>query len=389
MPELLAPAGDFERIKIAFLYGADAVYFGGKKYSLRANAKNLDIDEIDKATKYAHERGKKVYVAVNIIFHNDDLEGIDDYLKSLNDIHVDGIIVSDLLVIKRVNGLGLNLKLILSTQASIMNEYTAKFYKDLGVKQLVMARECLKEDIIKIKKETGLEIECFIHGAMCSSISGKCILSNFTTGRDANRGGCAQICRWVFNETDDYPFTVTAKDLNMLDYLEDMINIGVNTYKIEGRMRSIYYIATVILCYRRCIDKILNHSLTEDDKKYYLKVLNRCANRDSAPQFYNKLPDYTDQYYNLRDEDSNQDFLGIVLDYDEKNHMVTLEQRNKFNPGDEVEFISPTKDTFSCKIVDIYDEDGNVIDTANKPRMIVKFRVDKALDKLDMMRVKL
>jgi len=336
MVELLAPAGNKEKLEFAFLYGADAVYFGGQNYSLRANAQNFSLEEIKEACEFAHKINKKVYVTVNIVFHDEDISGLEDYLKYLGTIKVDGIICSDILVIKLIKKLGIKTKIILSTQASVLNHKSALFYKNLGVNQLVLAREALKEDVKKIKEETGLEIECFIHGAMCTSISGKCIMSNYMTCRDSNRGGCAQICRWVFNEEDDIPFTMTPKDLNMVDNIKEMIACGVDTFKVEGRMRSIYYIATIILCYRRVIDKILDGTLTESDKNYYLKVLNRCANRESAPQFFEKLPDYRDQYFNLRDEESNQDFLGIVLDYDDNTNIVTLEQRNYFKVGDNV-----------------------------------------------------
>lgn len=389
MVELLAPAGDKEKLEFALLYGADAVYFGGKDFSLRANAKNFSREDIKDATVFAHNLGKKVYVTVNIVFHNDDIIGLDDYLKYLDSIGVDGIIASDILVLKLIQELGLKVKPILSTQASTLNHYAAKFYKSLGVKQIVLAREAMKEDIKRIKEETGLEIECFVHGAMCTSISGKCIMSNYMTGRDSNRGGCAQICRWVFNEDEEYPFTMTPKDLNFIDYIEDMIDKGVNTFKVEGRMRSIYYIATVILCYRRVIDKLLNGTLTEEDKAYYLRVLNRCANRESSPQFYEKMPTYQEQYYNLRDEESNQDFLGIVKDFDPKTMMATIEERNYFKLGDKIEFIGPNIETFASVVTDLYDEKNNTIDVANKPKMIVKMKVPKVVNPGDLMRVSL
>ncbi len=389
MVELLAPAGDKEKLQYAFLYGADAAYFGGQNYSLRANAKNFSNDDIIEATNYAHKLHKKVYVTVNIIFHNEDIEGLKEYLLFLNNIKVDGIIASDILVLDLIKALKLDVKVILSTQASVLNEYAADFYKDLGVDQVVMAREALKEDIVAIKNATNLEIECFIHGAMCTSFSGKCVLSNYTTLRDSNRGGCAQICRWVFNTAEEYPFTMTPKDLNFIDYIADMINTGINTFKVEGRMRGIYYIATVILCYRRVIDKIMNNTLTEEDKKYYLKVLNRVANRESSPQFYDHLPDYQDQYYDLENEESNQDFLGIILDYDKEKKIATIEERNYFKVGDEVEIIGPNHETYKSKITALYDEDNNVLSVANKPRMIVKVPFALALEKYDLMRVKL
>lgn len=388
MIELLAPAGDFERLKFAFLYGADAVYFGGQNYSLRANAKNFSNEEINDATKYAHSLNKKVYVTVNIVFHDENLDGLKDYLLYLNEINVDGIIASDIVVLKLIKDLKLNVKVILSTQASTLNSFTAQFYKSFGVDQIVLAREALTNDIKAIKEKTGLELECFVHGAMCMSISGKCILSSFMTGRDSNRGGCAQICRWVFNE-DKTPFTMTPKDLNMIENIKKMIDLGVTTFKVEGRMRSIYYISTVILCYRRIIDKILNNTLTEEDKNYYLKVLNKVANRESAPQFFKKDPSYQDQYYNLRDEESNQDFLGIVKSYDEKEKIAIIEERNFFKKGDVIEFFGPNTDTFTYNINEIYDEKNNLIDKANMPKMIIKLKVDTPLKENDLLRVKI
>lgn len=389
MVELLAPAGDKERCFYAYLYGADAVYFGGQDYSLRANAKNLSLEDIKEVTKMAHKLKKKVYVTVNIVFHNDDLKGLKEYLMYLGDIKVDGIIASDILVIKMIKNLNLKVKVILSTQASTLNYRSAQFYKGLGVKQVVMAREAMKEDIKRIKNETGLEIECFIHGAMCTSISGKCILSNYMTGRDSNRGGCAQICRWVFNENDEYPYTIMSKDLNYMHYIKDMIDVGVNTFKIEGRMRSIYYISTVILCYRRIIDKIYNNTLTLEDEKYYLNVLNRVANRESAPQFFNRMPDENDEYFDLGNEESNQDFLGIILDYDKNTKIATIEERNYFKKGDNIEIIGPNHETFSTQINIIYDEKDNVIEVANRPRMIVKIPLDLKVEKFDLVRIKI
>ena len=389
MLELLAPAGDKERCKFAFLYGADAIYFGGQNYSLRANAKNFTDEEIKWTTDYAHSLNKKVYVTVNIIFHNEDLMGLKDYLIYLDSINVDGVIASDIVVLKLIQELKLKFKVILSTQASTLNEYTAQFYKSLGVKQVVLAREALTDDIKNIKEKTGLEIECFVHGAMCISISGKCILSSIMTNRDSNRGGCAQICRWIFNEDDEHPFSMTPKDLNMIDNIKEMIDLGVTTFKVEGRMRSIYYIATVILCYRKIIDKILSNTLTNEDKTYYLKILNRCANRDSAPQFFHKLPTENDEYFNLRDEESNQDFLGIVKDYDEKTHMATIEERNFFKIGDEIEFFGPNTDTTSYRVENIYDENDNALEKANMPRMIVKIPLPFKVYENDLLRVKI
>ena len=388
MTELLAPAGDFERLYFAFLYGADAVYFGGQNFGLRANAKNFNLEEIKKATEYAHSLGKKVYVTVNIVFHDSDFAGLDEYLKFLDEINVDSIIVSDIAVIKRVKELGLNLAMCLSTQASTMNSRAVKFWRDLGVTRVVLAREASREAIKRIK-DTGIEVEAFIHGAMCTSFSGKCILSNYMTLRDANRGGCAQVCRWNFVRSDgEVDLTITPKDLNMVKFLEDEINMGVDSFKIEGRMRSIYYVATVIWCYRRMIDGIINKTLTEPDKAYYLAILNRCANRESAPQFFDKLPGVDEQYFNGRDEVSNQDFLGLVIDYDEKNKIATIDTRNYFEVGTEVEFFGPNTETFSIVLNKIYNDSDESIDASRHPKTIVKIPVDKKLAKNDFMRLK-
>ena len=389
MIELLAPAGDLERLKMACLYGADAIYIGGRDFSLRANAKNFSIDEIKEACEFAHSLGKRVYVTVNIVFHNENLEGLEEYLKKLDDCKIDAIIASDIVVLTTAKKLGVKFEVHLSTQASTLNYGQGLFYKDLGVTRLVLAREASKSDIKRIKEETNLELECFIHGAMCTSISGKCILSNYCTNRDSNRGGCAQICRWVFNmQGVEQPFSITPKDLNMVPFIKEMIDVGVNSFKVEGRMRSIYYIATIINVYRRIIDKIKDNTLTDALCKYYLDLLNRGANRDSTPQFFDKLPTKDEQYFLGREEVSNQDFLGIVLDYDEKTNIATIEQRNYFKVGDTVEFFGPNLESYTYNVEEIKDEDGQVIDVARHPRMIVKLKVDQKLEKYDMMRIK-
>jgi len=390
--ELLAPAGSLEKIKYAFMYGADAVYFGYKDYSLRANAKNLSREEIKEAVLYAHNLGKKVYVTVNIVFHNEDFKGLIDYLKYLSEVHVDAIITSDVAVMNIINEEKIDLCIHISTQASILNYEAAKFYKSLGATRVVLAREASREDIKRIKDETGLEIECFIHGAMCTSISGRCVLSNYCTNRDSNRGGCAQICRWTFDYEDngklitDKPFSMTPKDLNMVPFIKDMMDVGVNSFKIEGRMRSIYYVSTVILIYRRLIDKILSNTLTEEYQRYALNILNRVANRESTPQFFDKLPGVEEQYYLGRDEVSNQDFLGLVIDY--KDGIATIEERNYFKIGDNVQFFGSETKTTNYKIEEIFDEFDNQINEANHPQMIVKLHVPFELKKYDMMRLK-
>ena len=392
MIELLSPAGDFERLKFALRYGADAVYIGGKNYSLRANAINFTNEEIKEATKFAHSLNKKVYVTVNIVLHDENVDGLKEYLLFLDRVNVDAIIVSDIYIMSLWKELNLKMELHVSTQASTLNKETALFYKELGASRVVLAREASEEDIKEIKDYTGLDLEAFIHGAMCTSISGRCIMSNYATNRDANRGGCAQVCRWNFALDDENGnelgenYQMCPKDLNMAIYIKDMIDAGVNSFKIEGRMRSIYYIATVLSSYRKIIDDVINNRINDKTINYYLKVLNRCANRESNPQFFKGLPNYKDQYYNGNREVSNQDFLGVVLSND--NGLITLEQRNYFKKGTIVEFISPKFEETEYTIEDIYDEDMNLIEEANHAQMIVKFKTDIPLCKDDIMRLK-
>lgn len=387
MIELLAPAGNMERLKIAFLYGADAVYIGGYNYSLRANAINFSAEELKEAVTYAHNLNKKVYVTVNIVLHNAELVGLREYLESLSAIGIDAIIASDIVVIKTINEYKIPLEIHLSTQASTLNYEAALFYKNLGVKRIVLARESSREDIKLIKEKTNLDLECFIQGAMCTSISGKCVLSNVATNRDSNRGGCAQICRWTFNiNTEKDIFSMTPKDLNMSRYLEDMINIGVNSFKVEGRMRSIYYIATIIYEYRHLIDKIKSHTIKESDILYSNDIINRCANRESVPQFYDKTPGAEEQYFLGRDEISNQDFLGLVIGYKDK--YLLIEERNYFKVGDIVEFFGPNLDPLEYNIKAIYDEDMQEITTARHPRMHIYLEIDKKIPINAMMRLK-
>lgn len=387
MIELLAPAGNLERLKIAYLYGADACYLGGYRFSLRANAINFSIEELKEATGFAHSLNKKIYITVNIVLHNKDLEGLKEYLKELESIGVDAVIVSDIAVIDCIKKNNINLEIHISTQASILNYEAADFYKKLGAKRVVLAREATRQDIISIKEHTGLDLECFIQGAMCTSFSGKCVLSNVMTNRDSNRGGCAQICRWTFNiDNKDNFFSMTPKDLNLASYIEDMMSIGVNSFKVEGRMRSVYYIATVISEYRKLIDKIKNHTLEYSDILYSNDIINRCANRESTPQFYNGLPSEKEQYFLGREEVSNQDFLGIVLE--NKNGLILLEQRNFFKIGDEVEFFGPNDELYDYKIEHIYNEFMEEIDIARHPRMLVYLPVPENLPKFTMMRLK-
>lgn len=395
--ELLAPAGNLEKLKFAFLYGADACYIGGRNYSLRANAKNFSIEEIQEAVKYAHNLNKKVYVTVNIVFHNEDIKGIKEYLMALSEAKVDAIIVSDPLIIDIINDNNINLKVHISTQASTLNYEAVSFWKSQGVERVVLAREMSKNEIKEIIDKTGMEIETFVHGAMCSSYSGRCVLSNYFTKRDANRGGCAQICRWEFPLYDknnnkieaETKFTASSKDLMMLTKVKEMIEIGIVSLKVEGRMRSNYYVATVINTYRNLIDDYYENKLTEEKVEYYQKILDRVANREATVQFWDKLPTVNEQYYLGRNEVSNQDFLGIVKDYDETTSMVTITERNYFQTGDEVEIFGPNIKPFSFKMPDIYNEDGEKVNIGRHPEEILKFKLDKKVYPNDMIRIKI
>jgi putative protease yrrO len=395
--ELLAPAGNLEKLKFAFLYGADACYIGGRNYSLRANAKNFSIEEIKEAVKYAHNLNKKVYVTVNIVFHNEDIKGIKEYLIALSEAKVDAIIVSDPLIIDIINDNNINLKVHISTQASTLNYEAVSFWKSQGVERVVLAREMSKNEIKEIIDKTGMEIETFVHGAMCSSYSGRCVLSNYFTKRDANRGGCAQICRWEFPLYDknnnkiesETKFTASSKDLMMLTKVKEMIEIGIVSLKVEGRMRSNYYVATVINTYRNLIDDYYENKLTEEKVEYYQKILDRVANREATVQFWDKLPTVNEQYYLGRNEVSNQDFLGIVKDYDETTSMVTITERNYFQTGDEVEIFGPNIKPFSFKMPDIYNEDGEKVNIGRHPEEILKFKLDKKVYPNDMIRIKI
>jgi putative protease len=393
-PELLAPAGNLEKVKWAIMYGADAVYFGGQNYGLRANADNLSISEIKEACEFVHSYKKKVYVTVNIVFHNEDIEGLKDYLIELEKCGVDAIIISDPLVLEIVKENNLKFEVHLSTQANTLNYEACKYWKSEGVTRIVLARETSKKDIIKIKKECDIELESFIHGAMCVGYSGRCVLSNYFTNRDSNRGGCSQICRWNFKLYDkskklvsNKDFSIAVKDLSMAKHIPELIDLGVTSFKIEGRMRSIYYIATVLHIYRKIIDEYFedNNSRYNPDYEYELY---RCANREAIPQYFIKKPGVEGQYYLGRDEVSNKDFLGIVLDYDHSRKEIVLEQRNFFKIGDEITIFGPNIDTFNLKVEYIKDDKLNDLDAARHPQQLVRIPCEKEVYKNNIIRVK-
>lgn len=385
MTEVLSPAGDLERLKWALMYGADAVYIGGYNYSLRANANNFSIQDITEGVAFAHSLGKKVYVTVNILFHNEDLEGLTEYLTTLSDIGVDAFIVSDLAVIKRIRELNLKPEIHISTQESSVNKFAVKFWESVGATRVVLARECSKIDILDIKNNTDAELEVFIHGAMCTSYSGRCVLSNYVTKRDSNRGGCSQVCRFIFKTKKYDDFQIASKDLSMIDHIPELVDMGVSSLKIEGRMRSMYYIATVVNTYKNVVTLYKEGKLTNDLMEYYKRVLNRLSNRENKSQFFTGDVNTSDQYYTGRKEVSNQDFLGVVLDYTDG--VMKIEQRNNFKVGDTIEVFGPNTLTTKIKVDSIINEENESISVASHPQEVLYVKVPFKVEKNDILRV--
>ena len=261
--ELLAPAGDLERLKVTLLYGADSVFIGGQKYGLRANADNFSLEEIKEGCSFAHKLGKKVHLTLNIVFHNEDMDGVYDYIRDVVDCGIDAFIVSDPFIISYIKKNYPQVEVHLSTQNSTSNYEAIHFFEEEGVDRIVLARELNKKQISEIIEKVSCDIEVFIHGAMCTCFSGRCALSNYVTNRDANRGGCAQVCRFSFTNEGEKDFTMALKDLNMASYIGDLIDMGVRSLKVEGRMRSLYYLATVIGTYREIIDSYYNNTFSK------------------------------------------------------------------------------------------------------------------------------
>ncbi len=392
MVELLAPAGSLEKLKVALLYGADACFIGGREFSLRARASNFTIDEIKAACMFAHELGKKVYVTTNIIPHEDDLINLKEYLIELEKAKVDAIITASFAVLTTAKKYT-NLEIHISTQQSILNYESANFFYKEGAKRVVLGRELSVNEIKKIKENTKADIEVFIHGGMCSSISGRCVLSNNMTDRDANRGGCAHSCRWNYDLYDnnknklnnDTYFQIASKDLQSIKFIKKLINANVDSLKIEGRMKSIYYIATVCKVYRELIDDCYNNKKINYNK--YVNEIKKCENRFTSHGFLNGKLTINEQLYNQRSEIPTKEFVGIVLSYDFNTKFVTIEQRNYFKKGDILEFFGPKMKNKKFKINKFYDSEFNLIDVARHPKQIIKFKVDFPVDDYAMLRL--
>ena len=392
--ELLAPAGDLEKLKIAILYGADAVFIGGKKFSLRAKASNFTIEDIKEGCDFAHKYNKKIQVTVNIYPHELDLDGLKEYLIALDNAGVDAIIVSSLYIMQVALSLNLNFEVHVSTQLSSNNTKTIEFFKDFGVHRVVLGRECTINEIREIKRKSPLDIEVFIHGGLCSSYSGRCTLSNNLCNRDANRGGCAHSCRWFYDlycenekiNKDEEKFRIGSKDLCGVNQLINLLEIGVDSLKIEGRMKSLHYIATVVSSYRRLIDAYYANEVTDDLLKEIEKEIRKVENRPLTEGYLKGYIDKDDIIYEQDDKTSLQDFLGIVLDYDKETKLAKVYRKNYFKVDEEIEVFKYDDLNTKHIIKEIYDLEMNPVEIANKSDEILYIRIDDEIKKDYMIR---
>lgn len=402
--ELLAPAGTFKKMQSAFNFGADAVYFAGKKFGLRAFAGNFDDKEIELAVNYAHSLNKKVYITINILAHEDDFDGLEDYILWLEKIKVDAVIVSDLGIISLITQIAPNLNIHVSTQANILNSYAINFLAKFGVKRIILARELSIDEIKKIRKKipNNIELESFVHGAMCISYSGRCLLSNYLAGRDSNRGACVQPCRWEYTitektrkgeqytieEDDKGTYILNSKDLCLIENLKELIDAGICSFKIEGRMKSEYYVANVVNAYHRALTLINNK--TDDIKLKLLelkKELEKSSHRRYTTGFYfgEKNKEYLENSMPVQ----THEFIAVVLENAE-NGFVKIQMRNRFKVGDVLEVLSPN-DNFNKKIKVSFmmDENQNIIEDAKVVQQIIFLKTDLKLTKGDFLRKQL
>lgn len=403
--ELLAPAGDLEKLKTALIYGADAVYFGGEMFSLRSAAGNLNIYEIKEGVEFAHNLGKRAYLTTNIFAHNEDVKPFMEYLEKIKDIPIDAFIVSDPGVLSMIKSVIPNAEIHLSTQANMTNYMTAKFWQSQGVSRIVLARELSFDEIRKIYDEIGsqMEIEAFIHGAMCISYSGRCLLSNFMIERDANRGECAHPCRWKYQIVEEkrpgvyYPieedergtYIMNSKDLCMIKHIPEIIKSGITSLKIEGRMKSMFYVATVVRAYRKAIDSYLADPDNYKFDNTWLEELNKASNREFTTGFYFDKPDNEDQNYVTNAYSREYDFLGVVREYDESTSMALVEQRNKINVGDEIEVFGPGIEYFTMKVEKMLDaETGEAIESAPHAQQMINIEMNFPVNKDFLLRRK-
>ncbi len=395
--ELLAPAGNMEKLKTALYFGADAVYLGGEKFNLRALSDNFSLAEMKEAVEYTHSLGKKVYVTLNLIAHNSDLEGLAEYVKYLELIGVDGVIVADLGVLQIVSE-NTNLNISVSTQASNTNWRSVKMWQKLGAKRVVLAREVSLEDIVAIRKNVpDIEIEIFVHGAMCMSISGRCLLSNYMTGRDANRGSCAQPCRWEYNLVEEkrpgeyFPvyedergsYIFNSKDLCTIEFIDKLLEAGIDSLKIEGRMKGIYYVANAVKVYREALDSYYSGNYQFNPE--WIKELQSASNRSYTSGFYLNKPDSTAHNYETANYFQTHQMLAKVIEKIDENEYI-LEIRNQIKTGEEIEIIRPNSRPLPAVFPEmIHNKSGELLTIAN-PNTIVRIKFDKEMAPMDIMR---
>lgn len=401
---MLAPAGDLEKLKIAVDYGADAVYFGGEMFSLRAGAGNLSTDEIREGVRYAHQKNVKCHMTFNIYAHNEDIKPLREYLETIKDIPIDAFIVSDPGVIGIIKETIPDAELHLSTQANMTNYATANFWHAQGIKRLVLARELTFEEIREIRENIpeSMELEAFAHGAMCISYSGRCLLSNFMISRDANRGQCAHPCRWKYKLVEEkrpgeyYPveedsrgtYIMNSKDLCMLEHIPELADAGISSIKIEGRMKSVFYVATVISAYRKAIDAYMKDPENYVYDPEWMKEMMKASHREFTTGFYFSKPTEEDQNYQTSDYTRDYSFIGMVKSYDADTGMAVVEQRNKMVLGDEIEVFGPGTDFFTQKLTVLQDEDGEPIEAAPHPQQILRIRMEQPVGENYILRKK-
>ena len=399
-PELLAPAGNMEKLKMALLYGADAVYLGGKAFGLRAFGGNFTNEELQEAVDFAHKLGKKIYVTVNIFPHNSDIAKLPAYLTFLNEIKVDAILVADLGVFTLAKEYAPDVELHISTQANNTNWAAVNAWAELGASRVVLAREMSLEEIKEIREKCSVELEMFVHGAMCISYSGRGLMSNYLTGRDANRGSCAQPCRWNYALVEEkrpgqyFPvledergtYIFNSKDMCLLPYLPDVIASGVDSLKIEGRMKSVHYAASVVKAYREAIDSYFAAPEQFEVKKEWVEELDKVSHRAYTTGFYYGRPTEKDQIYGTSSYTQTSDFVGLVLDYDEKTGFATVEQRNNMKVGQEIEIFQPHLAGYRQILQEMYNDEGEAIQVAPHPQQIVKIRMDKPVEPYGILR---
>ncbi len=395
-PELLIPAGSLEVLKTAVLYGADAVYIGGEMFGLRAKAKNFSKEDMRKGLEFAHEHGVKVYVTANIVAHNEDLEEVRQYMKELKEIKPDALIISDPAIFTIAKEEVPEIDIHISTQANNTNYGTYLFWHRLGATRVVSARELSLKEIKEIRKHIPdeLEIESFIHGAMCISYSGRCLLSNYFTGRDANRGACTHPCRWKYavmeesrpgeylpveeNERGTYIFN--SKDLCMIEYIPEIIDAGIDSLKIEGRMKTALYVATVARTYRKAIDDFfVSEECYRSNMEYYKEEISKCTYRQFTTGFYFQKPDENTQIYDSNTYVKEYTYIGMVEDY--KDGKLKLTQRNKFSVGEVIEVMNPDGSNEFLTVHSIEDEEGKTMESAPHPKQVIWVDVKKELPK--------